>query len=70
MLFKEGNNLLKQIQPIAHFKPITKAVIGSVIALDVNLTTFKEIPQLIKQYPVFRSQFEAKARFNFRSTAL
>jgi len=44
MLFEEGDNLPEQIQPIAHFKPITKAVIGPVIALDVNLTTSKEIP--------------------------
>gem|GEM_PF-4021489 len=70
MLFKEEYNLLPQILPTAHFKPIAEAVIGPVVTLDVNSTTSKEVLQLIEQYSIFRSQFKTEAKFDFRSTAL
>jgi hypothetical protein len=70
VLLKEGNNLLAQLPLMAHLKPIAKAVIGSAIALDLDFTASEELTELVEQRSVFRSEFQAKAGFHFRSAAL
>jgi len=70
MLCKEGYNLLRQLLSITHLKPITKAMIWSVIALDINFATPKELSQFVKKTTIFRTQLETEAWFDLGPTTL
>jgi hypothetical protein len=68
ILLEKRNDLLSQFQSIAHLKPITEAVVGTAVTLNVDFTAPEESPQIVENRSIHRSQFQTEARFDFRPT--
>jgi len=70
MLLEEGDDLLPQFSPITYLEPIAEAVLGPVVALDVDFTASKKLAEFIEHRFIIRSEFKTEAGFHLGPTTL